>query len=574
MHLKKRAGESVTCRSKQWARRFVLAAVIPFNPANFFPPPPPEEPPLEYKGMLVGNFILPSLWGLQMVGGDLAKQDLDGVKATPVNVLVSDNGVKVGAQKSVQVPGEGLKPSTIKLRITRNTGIGKILLSFNNSEIQKAIEAWNRSVPAELPNPFSAVYYDTNPHANHVAGVIGAENPSFGISPFAAITDFNIFKGVNLFNPQNLNDGLAALEKTNQKIDLINMSHYLPNDPETRNHLRRLAKDHGTIAVVAAGNEGELIGSRHYLANSKEVVVVGSMGFSGALSAFSNFGEALDIVAPGEFILSRGNEFQWRNESLQYMNGTSMATPFVTGSLATLRALLPNARSEDLKTIIYKTAIDLGRKGKDIWYGHGLLNHLKAVNVATRLIRAGLTSQDAITQAMTVEENFQFNELARQAVFEMHKKGFGTFEAEQWARRGVLLTGTPDACLQMGIYYDRVGNDTQAATWKYMAANSEGMKIHWRLQKKISAEFWKTQANRAEFLDDRYSLLNNLSNAHFLLKVYAEASAEQAKELTPFFLKKVASLDERRLKDLTSLVAQKKIGISVNDLVASLSMGR
>ncbi|OQO04266.1 hypothetical protein B0A48_10877 [Cryoendolithus antarcticus] len=90
----------------------------------------------------------------------------------------------------------------------------------------------------------------------------------------------------------------------------------------------------GVHAVVAAGNAGEdacstspsLSGGTHGGA-----ITVGSVGITGERSSFSNFGDCVDVYAPGEDIISA-----WLGapDMVNVLSGTSMATPHVTGIVA------------------------------------------------------------------------------------------------------------------------------------------------------------------------------------------------------------------------------------------------
>ena len=62
---------------------------------------------------------------------------------------------------------------------------------------------------------------------------------------------------------------------------------------------------------------------------------MGSIGITNAISSFSNTGSCVDIYAPGENVLSAWNT---GNNTVQYLDGTSMATPHVTGVMAYLMA--------------------------------------------------------------------------------------------------------------------------------------------------------------------------------------------------------------------------------------------
>jgi hypothetical protein len=86
----------------------------------------------------------------------------------------------------------------------------------------------------------------------------------------------------------------------------------------------------------------------------------------------SSEGEELDIVAPGENILSTINYEDGASIKHDNDSGTSMAVPHISGILALYRENYPTFGPTLIENMLYVQATDLGEKGKDSEYGYGL----------------------------------------------------------------------------------------------------------------------------------------------------------------------------------------------------------
>lgn len=80
------------------------------------------------------------------------------------------------------------------------------------------------------------------------------------------------------------------------------------------------------------------------------------------------------IANAGKETLSLSN----RSDDYGLLNGTSMATPHVSGVAALVWALAPDATINQLKLAMKLTALDLGAKGYDKQYGYGVIDALAA----------------------------------------------------------------------------------------------------------------------------------------------------------------------------------------------------
>ncbi|GAB5037204.1 serine protease [Nannochloropsis oceanica] len=93
----------------------------------------------------------------------------------------------------------------------------------------------------------------------------------------------------------------------------------------------------GIPAVVAAGNSN-VDASQTSPASSVGAITVGASGKTDQKESFSNWGQVVDIYAPGGGIYSATPDSR---SSYTYMSGTSMATPMVAGGVACVLAGAP-----------------------------------------------------------------------------------------------------------------------------------------------------------------------------------------------------------------------------------------
>lgn len=145
------------------------------------------------------------------------------------------------------------------------------------------------------------------------------------------------------------------------------------------------AIENGVLPVVAMGNDGQRVSK--FPAAYQGVVAVGATNGRDEKVHFSSTGHWISVSAPGFDILSTGNggdnwtSTQYSVNDYQWMSGTSMATPFVTGTIAYILSFNNTLTPYQVKRVLEFTAEDKGDFGFDESYGHGRVNVLAAATM-------------------------------------------------------------------------------------------------------------------------------------------------------------------------------------------------
>lgn len=98
------------------------------------------------------------------------------------------------------------------------------------------------------------------------------------------------------------------------------------------------------------------------------------------------------VVAPGMQVYgSHANQLNAGTDGATAIQGTSPAAAYVSGGIALMKQAWPQLRPEQLVAVTLKTARDLGAKGVDDVYGHGLVDFDAATRPMGTLVLANAT---------------------------------------------------------------------------------------------------------------------------------------------------------------------------------------
>ena len=193
-----------------------------------------------------------------------------------------------------------------------------------------------------------------------------------------------------------------------QPVDIINLSLGITVDsPELEDACSRAA-NRDVLIVGAAGNTKSGI---IYPARYPSVVCVGAIDTRFFTTPYSNFGDEMELVAPGGYMPIDMWGDGWPDGILSsvvdetvfpavmsqgFLQGTSHAVPHVAGVAALLLAVDPSLSAIDLRQIMRDTARDLGVPGDDPAHGSGLVQAQRAVGSALALLGTPRTDAPAL----------------------------------------------------------------------------------------------------------------------------------------------------------------------------------
>lgn len=219
-------------------------------------------------------------------------------------------------------------------------------------------------------------------HGNMCAGIIGARSNnvgSIGVAPSSKL----VLIGTDI---QSDIEKIEAFETAKEKgASVINASWggYHVSDALTDeiNDLATNARSNkGIVIVFASGNHGRDLDAFNIDDESEleNVIGVGWIDKNEMINAKSNYGSALDLVAPGSDIIGPCFSKDEQKNSYCQGSGTSFAAPQVAGAAAIILGINPNLKASEVAQILKKTATKIGtygyENGHNKYYGYGKLN--------------------------------------------------------------------------------------------------------------------------------------------------------------------------------------------------------
>lgn len=191
---------------------------------------------------------------------------------------------------------------------------------------------------------------DGNGHGSHVAGTIGAIDNGIGVvgmAPGARLWAVRVLGNNGSGWTSWIVAGIDWVTARSGQIEVANMSLGCACSSSSMDRAIAGSVDAGVVYAVAAGNS-DADAKDHSPANHPDVITVSALadfdGLAGGLGSatcrsdqddtladFSNWGNRVEIAAPGVCILST-----WKDGGYGTISGTSMASPHAAGAAALL----------------------------------------------------------------------------------------------------------------------------------------------------------------------------------------------------------------------------------------------
>ncbi|WP_081738071.1 S8 family peptidase [Arthrobacter sp. H41] len=244
-----------------------------------------------------------------------------------------------------------------------------------------------RGGPGKLPDPNA--WNDDNGHGTHVAGTIAAPDNTIGVVGVAPEADLYGVKVLDGSGYGYASDVALGIEwSINNGMQVINLSLAEETDVPALRDAVEVADGAGIVVVAAAANSGDSDPSTNNVlwpAKYDSVIAVSATDINDSVAGFSSDGAEVESAAPGVNVLSTT-----RGGGYGTMSGTSMATPHVSGVVASMLAA-PVVSGVDayqdgvwdtseIRASLQASADDLGTLGRDVFHGYGLLDAEEAIS--------------------------------------------------------------------------------------------------------------------------------------------------------------------------------------------------
>ena len=324
----------------------------------------------------------------------------------------------------------------------------------NNGYIDD-INGWN--FVANNHNPFPQV------HGTHVAGTIGAEGDNdigvAGVTWDVQLMSLDTFGGGQ--GSLQSDEWKAIYYAVNNGASVINMSlgstysgtyqdfqRELPEIDQGYKNAFEYAINNGTTVVIAAGNEEANFDQNwlsipaYYSELYDGVISVASVSNTGDKAAYTNYGSQVSLAAPGGEMFFQGDPGGIYNVSINnsydFLQGTSMASPVVAGAIALMLGENPYLNPFQVESILQDTAFKYRFLESTVKDGSYL-------NVEAALQRAGELAEKTVVRL--------YNSATGKHLFSSNENEIDILTKANWKNEGALYYSPDENTAEVFRFY-------------------------------------------------------------------------------------------------------------------------
>lgn len=211
-------------------------------------------------------------------------------------------------------------------------------------------------------------------HGTNVAGVIVNTIEDYQVK----IMPIKIMKnGKSSYTTNDMINGIEYAVKNG--ADIINLS--MSSDDYSVRELFSIKNAYNLNNVIFVASSGNTYKMEYrYPSSLFGVISVGAINEHKRIAPFSTTNDMVDYVAKGVNVRTMSINNKFVN-----LSGTSFSTPYVSAVIAMIKTVNPDLTKEQVEEILKLTSEDLGVKGRDNFYGYGMINKDKAIELAKRI---------------------------------------------------------------------------------------------------------------------------------------------------------------------------------------------
>lgn len=279
---------------------------------------------------------------------------------------------------------------------TVSKGDGKVIIAVLDTGVQSN----HPDLKGKLIQGINIVNEDTDPdddvgHGTHVSGIIGATvNNNEGV---AGLSWYNKIMPVKVLDSSGAGSTYSVAQGIIWAVDhgakVINMSLGNYAQADFLHDAIKYAYDRDVVMIAASGNDNT--DRPGYPAAYPEVFAVAATDSNKEKASFSNYGDYIDVAAPGDSIAST-----YPGSQYAALSGTSMASPHVAALAGLIRSVNPELSNVEVMELMRKSTVDLGANGKDNYFGYGEIDVDKALRAASKFGGALQTYPDQVKRRL------------------------------------------------------------------------------------------------------------------------------------------------------------------------------